>query len=421
MLQKLIMRNILFLLTLGVGAAVMSNKGIAADAAPPATTPAPATTPTAPADSVDSNSIERFKKPMPEMETIPQDKFEEATTLYESTPYGDASLAYRIRIPKEWQKGEEKSSSNFQLNTKLFSDINVFNSPPRMGGSSRLEIKAVDLEYQLTAEQWFLQYILESGMTTESFVVHDEKKAEALMITMQEDTTYFTRILVQINGRRVIMVSNHVPLAFWNDEKSMQAATLASFQILNPKEEQIEKMISYQFLDVAEVKYPESWQYHAKALKSVERMNVKLLNIRQTKEKFGMKESTEGQIDVTLVSAETSDSLIAEIENYKKYLEGTGMLVAKKIGNKEDIKYHENVNFALTEIYQGIDSTNDTMDYEMWFTVMVSGNYYYFITLLTPGRNESYYTWARNTQSYKLVVAQTIPSAGGFLDKADEL
>lgn len=344
------------------------------------------------------------------------------TQEHKTVPYGDKSLGYSIRWPKDWVAGEDKGSSNFELNTKLFTSINIWYSPPRMGGRSRIEVKAVDLEFQLTAEQWFLQNVLESGQTLEGFLVHSEKKVEALMIVMEDDTSYYVRTVTLLNGKRVLQAQFFVPMFFWNDERALQAQCLSSFSITYPTESIIENMLAFQFLDVAEVKYPESWKVRSKPLTSVERMNVKFLNIRETKNKVGrIDESIEGQVDATLVSTQTSSSLIKEIEQYKKTLEGTGMLLGKKLENKEDYNYSKNFSFALTEVYEGIDSTNDSMEYELWVSVMVSGGYYYFVSLLTPSRNETYFIWARNTQTYKQIINGTIPSAGGFLDKADDL
>lgn len=369
-----------------------------------------------------TDGIERFKKPMPPVDLMPEQQFLDATQEHKVVPYGDKSLGYSIRWPKDWTAGEDKGSSNFELNTKLFTSINIWFSPPRMGGRSRIEVKAVDLEYQLTAEQWFLRTVLESGQTLEGFKEHSEKKVEALMIIMEEDISYYVRTMTILNGKRVIQAQYFVPMYFWGEEKAMQAQVLETFAATYPTEAMIENMLSFQFLDVAEVRYPESWKARAKPLISVESMNVKFLNIRETKGKFNrVEESIEGQIDATLISSQTATSLIQEIENYKKNLEGTGMLLGKKLGNMEDYQVSENFSFALTEVYEGIDSTNDSMEYELWVSVMVSGGYYYFVSLLTPSRNEAYFTWARNTQTYKQIVQGTAPSAGGFLDKADDL
>ncbi|MBK9585119.1 MAG: hypothetical protein KA099_08210 [Alphaproteobacteria bacterium] len=368
------------------------------------------------------DALARFKKPMPNIDLLPEKDFLESTKEHKVIPYGDKTLAYTIRWPKDWDQAEDKGSSNFELNTKLFTSINIWYSPPRMGGRSRLEVKAVDLENQLSAEQWYLKNLLQTGQTLEGFIVHSEKKVEALMIVMEEDVSYYLRTVTIINGKRVLQAQYYVPMFFWNEEKVMQAQCLSTFDISYPTEETIEKLEKFQFLDVAEVMYPETWRSHAKPLKSIENMNVKFLNVRKTKNKMErLDESIEGQIDVTLVSSLTSESLLTELENYKKNMEGTGMIVGKKIETIENFKYNENYSFAASEAYEGIDSSNDSMDYELWFSLLVSGNYYYFVSLLTPSRNESYNVWALNTQTYKIIINNIRPSAAGFIDKADDL
>lgn len=383
---------------------------------PPAEQQAPAN-----AENPDSlSTVDRFKKPMPIIDPIPEKEFLEATEEFKVTPYGEKSLAYSIRYPKGWEIGEDKSSSNFDLNTKLFTSINIWYSPPRMGGRSRLEVKAVDLKYQLTAEQWFLQYIMESGQTLEGFSVIDDNRVEALMLVMEEDTTYYLRSITVLNGKRVLQVQFYVPGFFWNDEKALQAQCVKTFAVTYPMEEIIENMLTFPFFDIAEVKYPESWKLSAKPLKSVERMNAKFLNIRTTKQKFSSQETIEGQIDITLISATDSESLISEIEEFRSTLEGTGMLVGEKKEVIKDIKYNENYIFGLTEVYEGIDSTNDAMEYELWYTVLVSGSYYYFVTLLTPSRNDSFILWARNSQSYKTIVELMAPNLGGYIENSNK-
>lgn len=370
----------------------------------------------------EADALQRFKKAMPVIELLPDTDFQAETTVHKTVPYGDKSLAYSINWPKDWAPAEDKGSSNFELNTKLFTSINIWYSPPRMGGRSRLEIKAVDLENQLSAEQWYLKNLLQSGQTLEGFTVHSEKKVEALMIIMEDDTSYYLRTMTIINGRRVIQAQYYVPMFFWNEEKALQAQCLSTFDVTYPTEEVIEKLQAFQFLDVAEVMYPETWRAHAAPLKSIENMNVKLLNVRKTKNKYEkLDESIEGQIDVTLVSSLTTDSLLTEVENYKKNMEGTGMIIGKKIETIKDFKYNDNYSFSATEVYEGIDSSNDSMEYELWFSLLVSGNYYYFVTLLTPSRNETYNVWALNSQTYKIVVKSMKPTSVGFVDKADDL
>lgn len=365
----------------------------------------------------DDDVMTRFRKPMPELQLLPPEEFDAVTTLYEGVPYNDSMLAYKVRVPNDWEKAPEQGSSNFLLSNKLYSELAVFHGPPSILGRSHLQINAVNLEYQLTAEEWFLIHILEEGYTTEGMVVHSKDKVEALLIIMDGDVSYVVRTMAFINGKRAIYAEYYVPLVLWNEERSMQEQVMASLEIVNPKEEIVENLLAFQFLDIADIKYPESWEVRAKPLRSVERMSTKIVNIRETADKVGrVQGETQGQVDATLVASAAAESLIKEIENYKKSLEGTGMLVGDKIESIDGLSYNENVDFGFTEAYKGIDSTSDFIDYELWFTVMVAGNYYYFITLLTPARNETFAVWARNIESYKIMVESAEPSLVGFMD-----
>lgn len=373
-------------------------------------------------DAMANKEIQGFEKPMPEIESLDMAKFEQESTLYKKRPYQQDELAYKINIPKNWEQGEEKSSSNFQMNEKLFLELNVYYSKARMGGRSKITIQAINMKYDLTAEQWYIKYILESGYTMEGFVIHSEKKVESLMIVMQDDIAYGLRTLAQINGKRMILVQYYLPLAYWEQEMAIQEAVIKSFELGKIVVAEIGSSLKFQFLDVAEVYYPSTWKVVSKPFRSVERMSVKLLNMKENTEteQITSYSSAEGKVDVYLVSKAISSSLIDEIGAFRRKIEGTGLLVGDKINHDLNYIYDENITFAITEVYEGIDSNTDFLDYELWFSVMVGGNYFYFVTLLTPSASENYISWARNTQGYKKIVQTLTPTTGSFVDHGAE-
>ncbi|MCB1784431.1 MAG: hypothetical protein KDI13_10610 [Alphaproteobacteria bacterium] len=366
---------------------------------------------------VNKNDIfARFKKPMPKVPPMDDKEFEDLTNLYETVPFNDPLLAYSIRVPKDWEKMEDKGSSNFLLSNKLFSDMGLFYSPPDLYGRSKIEIKVINLEYQMTAEQWYLMYILQTGMTTEGMTVYDDNKAEALTVIMEQDVSFIKRTVVQINGKRLILVDYFVPLANWKKDQSVQSKVIESFKIKNPKHEYPEEFLKYQFLDIAEVQYPESWDVRPAPLRSADRMASKFIKLHKTTDPMTrkVKTSTEGQIEVSLISLMAVETVSREIDLYKKNLENSGMIIGEKLENIDSIKYSKSFTLALTEVYRAIDSTHDDIDYELWYSVLIAGNYVYMVTLLTPGRNDSFALWVRNTEAYKTIIQNTRTSANGF-------
>jgi len=367
--------------------------------------------------SEDNDIITRFRKPLPELELLSKEAFYEKTTAYSGMPYNDKTLAYSLRVDKSWEKSPEKGASNFLLSNKLFSNLALFNSPPSVVGRSRLEIKAVNLEYQLTAEQWYIQYVLESGYTLEGFVVHNKKKVEALMIVMDQDISYVVRTLVHINGTRVVIAEHYVPLPLWQAGQVMQEQVLNSFTLLHLEDAIVEELSTFQFLDIAVIKYPVSWKKKSSPIRSIERMSVKFVNVREITDKHKRSEtSIEGQIDISVVALSASESFIKEIELYKRKLESAGILVGDRIGRIEDMRYSDSIRFGTTESYVGIDSTSDYIDYELWFSALSTGDYIFFITLITPARNEAFPTWARNIESYRIIVERMVVNQNDFDD-----
>ncbi len=363
--------------------------------------------------------FDRFRKPMPELKLMEEAEFLKKTRAERQRPYGDETLEYAMQIPKTFTDGADKGSSNFMLSEKLFQELSVYYGKPTISGRSRIEIQALNIDSSLTAEQWYLKYILESGYTTEGFVVHSDKRVESLMVYMEKDFSYYLRTLTVINGKKVIMVKYYVPVDYIQKQAVMQSQVINSFRVVNEIKRPEPEFQVYRFLDVAEIQYPENWKAYSKPMRSVDRMDVTLMNVTEVKDRHGhvVSTSTEGRMDVTLVSSFVQGSLVEEVGRYKQKLEASGMLIGDKIKTFKDVKYSEGIDFGITEIYSGVDSSNSVVDYEFWFTVMVGGNYYYFMTMLTPSRNERFGVWAENTQNYKMMVNRFGLMSGAFIER----
>jgi len=359
----------------------------------------------------------RFRKPMPKMPVMENDEFLEKTRLVQKTPYDEKVLAYSIRIPKDWEEGEDKSSSNFILSDKLFLDLNTYYSKAKITGRSRIEIQAINLESNLTAEQWYIQYLLAGGYTAQGFVTHSENKVEALMVVMEQDYSYYLRTLVLMNGSKIIMVRYYIPVAHMNELASLQAKVLESFKVRNVIARPLAETSTYRFLDVAELTYPAEWQVFTKPLRSVDRMDVTIVNTKEFRVGEERASVTEGKVEVMLISSFVENSLVEEVANYKKKIQADGMLVGEKLPFKVELTHVKSVDFGITEIYKMVDSAKSQSDYELWFTVLVAGNYYYLLALLTPSQDENYPVWAENTQNYKIMVEKITPMVGAFIGR----
>jgi hypothetical protein len=346
--------------------------------------------------------LERFKTPLPEIPFMEQAAFEAATTLYNETPHEDAILSYQIRLPKGWEHLTESGQGDYSLSSTVLGEIARFYGPPKLEARSEFSIQAMQLQYQIGAPQWLLQYVLSNGYTLEGIKIYDDKKVEGLYVMIDGDISYYVRVVAQVNEKRMILAQYFVPSQYWEEEKQLQAQAMSTFQLNNIKDILIEEMASFQFLDISEFKYPASWDLRASSLRSIDRMNAGLLNKPNP-------ETVDGQIEIELISHFVTESLTTEIKTFKKKMEERGMTFGRLIEKREDYDFDVLIDFALTEVYEVSDRQSGMQNYEYWFCVMSSGEYYYFVTLLTPARDVDFFVWSRNTETYKLVLESLTP------------
>ncbi|MGB0720428.1 MAG: hypothetical protein ACPGRX_08140 [Bdellovibrionales bacterium] len=350
-----------------------------------------------------------FQKPLPEFESIPMEAFTADTTLREDTPFGDEYLAFEVRLPEGWGSDDAQSVGNFQLSESVLGEVARYFGPVRPGFRSYFSVQVVGMKYQLTTEQWFKLYLLENGYSIQGLDVLDDGRVEAIYVVIENDVTYVVRAVAEVNGKRAVLAQYVMPVEQWQDEKLMQERVVGSFRLLNKDTNFIEVMKPYYFLDVAEMQYPESWALRSKPLRSVDHMDVQLLNTVENKEHRHAAQLLNGKIEVHLFSAYSVDDLEQQIEDFKHEVQGDGLLLQDIIEEPDDFDFNDNVEFARVQVFGATDQNKSVLGYEFWFTVMAARDYYYFVTLLTPSRNDDFLNWARNTQTFRSVNALISP------------
>ena len=354
-----------------------------------------------PANAYESKIQELFNKEMPQYKEIPQDEFIASTYQQNDIPFGDKSLAYNIRLPNGWKEPDDRSISNYNLSTHLLGEIAEFYSPPRLESvRSRFQIKALRLEFELTAEQWLLQHILGNGYTLEGLQYYNENKVGSLYIFLKDGETFVTRSIAQINGKRMVLAQYVVPASEWNAEASIIAQSLDTFELLNPDDSQIETMHEHMFLDIAKFSYPASWRLDTQPIRSVDRISATISNLNKSQTSI-----LDGQIHVNLVSAYVAEDLEQELNNVKLDYRNRGLVIGDLIDTNEDFDFQEDIEFGFIDIHEATDTQNKSMDYEVWIGVVALDNFYGFITLMTPARDDEFFTWSRNVSAFESMVS----------------
>ena len=271
----------------------------------------------------------------------------------------------------------------------------------------------------MTAKQWLIQYLIANGYSTQGFKSWSSNRAEAVYVFAEGDISYVARSLAQINGGKVIFIQHLIPVDFWHDQKSFGQTMLYSFKPIHAIKEFVEEMEEHYFLDLATMTYPESWQLKMPEIRNIEHIKANLLNISEIEDGYKIVKRLEGKISVDMISFYAAESLDNQIEEYKRELVETGLVVGAEIEYSGYFDFDENIEYAETKVFEASDSNNAVIDYEFWMTTMAAGDYYFFVTLLTPARDEDFFKWSRNTQTYK-VVSENIKPLVSITSEVDQ-
>lgn len=330
------------------------------------------------------------------------DEFLAQTTLHEETPFGDKYLAYRLRLPNGWTKKDSNLSNTMDVSKKLLGEIASYYGPANLGERSTLVIQAADLEYQITAKNWFTNYIFSRGYTLQGLKTLSDKRIEALYVALEKDVSYIVRAVVEVNGSRIIMAIYSIPEQHWNAERSFQSLALKSFQFISPEPVRIEETRTYAFLDLLRFDYPKSWRLLAPNIYSIEAMDAKIINSSQDG-------TLEGEIDVHVVSTELDTTLAEEVKTVQSSLDRKGLVIGKLLEQPQNYKIKDHIYFSRIEIYQANDKEKELVDYEYWIGVLMEDRYFYVVTMLTPSRHTDFAVWARNGEAFKTAIESLRP------------
>lgn len=355
--------------------------------------------------------IAGIKRPMPDIKLTPEIEFQKTATLYQEKPYGDDDLAYRVFLPAGWTKAKSAPAVSKAEETSILGDMATFFGPPNMHYRSRFSVQFIDLPHDMTAEQWAIQYMIAQAFASQGMKVHDVRRCEFLYVKVEDGVSYAVRSVVVLNGGKAVLASYTMPMDMWEDEKIQQANVIAGFTLTAPNNTPVSKLLQYQFLDIAELQYPEGWEMRAQPVKSIDRTVVDFLSIQKREKTAGKFTSLlNGKITVSIASGDAFESVSREIADFRNQIAGGGLTLEAPVrAEKDDLKLQPGIDSRPIEISRAKDRSNALADYEVWVKVMQAGDYFYFMSLLTPSADENYTLWVKNTNTFRIMVESVKP------------
>jgi hypothetical protein len=340
-----------------------------------------------------------------EYELKPREEFEKTTkAIKQENPYGDSKISYEFRVPKKWSLNVQQApigggEGGSPLSKSVLTIIAKYISEPKNLQRSTITVEAQELAYEISAKNWFINFIINNGYSLSGMTEKTVREIEALYVALENDVTYVVRTRVIINGSRLVVVRYYLPQENYEEEKVLQAQVMASFRLLQPTKERIETQETYGFLDQSYFNYPKSWTLKEKSILSIERMSA-LLTQEMTDRKTQI---LEGHIKIKVISRLLKTTLAQEIENFRKELKIPHYSVGKLIENV-DYTYDPSIKVGKAQIYKlEPDDKVNMQAYEFLVAVMQGDDYYYITSLITPSREQDFYTWAKNMEAARIV------------------
>lgn len=354
------------------------------------------------AQSYDLSTIPEV--PVYEAENKPGEKtFEQGSKSYQKEPYNDTTLAFQVKIPKNWidvtarELGDKGWPEDPNFSSRIFTTISEFREGAVTYDQSFFEVQVLELEHQITARNWFFNYMLLTGYTVQAMTVHSNTSAEGLYVHVRGDMSYITRSKIFMSGTRIILVTYTMHDLRWKEERQLQQDVLQSFKLLNSEPVKMDLVDTYQYFDIVRFDYPENWRLATPEVNGLDGMEVTLYSINDD-------DSVAGEAYVLILSTELEISLREEMLKIRDKLGERYIKIGSLLGSIDDYEFQPHVYFSKVEVYDALYKDADNITHEFWLTVMVEENYVYFVTMLTPNRKTELYTWARNTEAYKTLI-----------------
>lgn len=354
-------------------------------------------------------------KALPEISFMTREDFTSKTRFVRNKSPNDSYLGYELRVPSDW-KETKIDSTGLLLTSKLLNTLVEYESPLGVyNKKSKLDIQAIELDTAVTPERWLLEHMLALGYHIEHMGIHSPTRAEALIAYIEKGQSYIERSIVEINGKRALLMTYKMPAEAWTEQHVLQAQVMDSFKLLTEFEGEIENYKTFNFLNFAELRYPRDWHLRDPGIESIDHMKVNILNVPNLNTHLRNFNEIDGRIQVSMVSIYGTETLDAELSRQKEEFEKFSFDYQPE--NKVDIPSaffiqpaFEFADISAFKTFEDPFARKKISEKELWMGVLAAGDFYYFVKMLTPSRKSDYYIWLRNTEVFKIVLEGLRPN-----------
>ncbi|MCX7099865.1 MAG: hypothetical protein NTV43_18375 [Methylococcales bacterium] len=330
---------------------------------------------------------------LPIGKNLPPQTIKAMFSLAEDTPFNNKQLGYKILIQKNWEV-DTLTAKSAELDTVSLKPIGMFVSPQNHPQSAYIHIYAVELLKEISAANLLRHYANTTGRNIINLQEISIYFADSLMDFNIENQSFIGRAAIRVDGNKAFMVFCFTKKANYENLAEIFGLTVASFQLTSPSlQNYIEHRVSIAINDI-KFDYPASWQPN---------MPKEMPRGRQVTDlyHFDNENVLQGMIRIKVVEKNTIDSIEKVLRGTIDEFTEANVVIQQKTHQSSVESYSKRFLNGEILIYECTINNNPN---ELWICVFSDTTHYYVISLLTPARDNYFYTWALNRRAYDIVL-----------------
>lgn len=347
--------------------------------------------------------------------TLQRSDFDKQTILVNETPLNDPSLAFSVRLPPSWKKINSVSIANATQSPDVFDTLVEYVSPDTADSRSSFRVRVATLPFAISAKNWVLKFIVTNNYTLQGLEEVNEKRIAAQYVYVDNGTQHVSRMVTTISGTRVIMAEMIMPVSVWAEMRDNAVWSMITFKMNVVSDTPMEEMLTYTMANTVSFNYPKSWLLYKDPIRSAERMNAVLVNVRGGSEGRTIESQSElmaleldGRMDITSFVKTDAQSLATEMATLKKDLTAMGFELGDYISELKIPVMQKSILQSRHDVYKISSNRLRILDYELWISVIETKDRYVIIRTLSIGRHNDFYAWARNLEALKLFLRSLV-------------
>lgn len=336
-----------------------------------------------------------------DLKIVDRDSFYKYTKEIHRIPFDDPTLSFKIRIPDSWEELKLTLGKKLELSSDLPSTLAHYIGPPISELRPHLKVQAMKLKREITAENWLRYFILINGYSIldNKVVATNDKMATVNFIYVNEDITYLGYLKAIIHGDIVSIIRVDIPQKFAKLYGVIQHESINSFRLVFPQSGNIESRKKLKLGNGAlYVSYTTSWVRKNQQHNDMgEKIAFELHNVADETTVFGF-------IRFEAVKREKNKTLETELARVRQDLKDRFGLYVKAINYSEPSYGPARFDYIREEGYEvGFKKIFNTQDQELIFLAMADVEWYIFVYMLSPLKQNDLYSWAINDRAYRII------------------